>query len=355
MKLKILENFDKDFESYVQNHPLGNVHQSQMWGKLQTKLASRGKFYAVKIMENNKIVLTALVIRQRLFYNYSFFYCMRGPLWDESRPDVFSYFLGMIKKTAEKEKAVFLRIDPYFLLPDSEKRYFFSTIETDFFFKLGFKHAHAQYQPPCCHILDISLPEDEILKSMKEKGRYNIRLAARKGVKIHIDQSQESLDKFYELEKQTGQRDNFIIHERSYYEYLVLTLAETNHAFVFSASYQNKIIASAILVCYANVGIYYYGASSNEHRNLMAPYLIQWEMIKKSKQMGCKIYDFLCCSLDPADKSDPLYGVTQFKRKFGGFMAHFGAYEYIYMPLLFKLLLILKKLRKIIRKIGWNV
>ena len=76
-------------------------------------------------------------------------------------------------------------------------------------------------------------------------------------------------------------------------------------------------MAGGIFVYLDEWGIYYYGASDHHYRNVMAPYLVQWEAIREAKKRGCKHYDFL--GISPEDKSHHAWaGVTQFKKKFGG-------------------------------------
>jgi len=91
----------------------------------------------------------------------------------------------------------------------------------------------------------------------------------------------------------------------------------SENAQLLTAEYQGSIIAGGIFVYLDECGIYYYGASDNEYRNLMAPYLIQWEAIKEAKKRGCKTYDFLGVAPENA-KNHPWAGVTEFKKKFGG-------------------------------------
>ena len=94
------------------------------------------------------------------------------------------------------------------------------------------------------------------------------------------------------------------------------------NAQLFLADYNGEVIAGGLFVYLDEWGIYYYGASVNSYRNVMAPYLIQWEAIKEAKRRGCKHYDFLGIAPENA-KNHPWKGVTEFKQKFGGRTVHY--------------------------------
>ena len=145
---------------------------------------------------------------------------------------------------------------------------------------------------------------------MKPKGRYNIKLAEKKGVVV---KESEDVSSFYELLLDTSSRDGFFINTKNYYESMLNTLSQAK---LLCAYYDEKLIGAGIFTFTKNQGLYYYGASSNEYRNLMATYLLQWRAIQMAKEKNCRFYDFLGISA-PDAKNDRLEGVTEFKLKFG--------------------------------------
>jgi len=169
--------------------------------------------------------------------------------------------------------------------------------------------------------------------SFHQKVRYNIRLAARKGVEIKIG-SKEDIPEFHKIMVETGIRDRFVVRSPSYFEQMLDCLGPENIR-LYLAYYQGKMIAGTIAVVYGNKCWYLYGASSNEYRNVMPNYLLQWEMIKWALESGCDIYDFRGVSGD-IDENNPLYGLYRFKKGFGGKFTEFiGELDYVFNPFIY--------------------
>jgi len=201
------------------------------------------------------------------------------------------------------------------------------------------RKAHAHYQPDTTLIIDLTKSEDEILAQMKQKGRYNIRLAEKKGVTIV---ESDDASEFYKILKQTTERDKFHGHNKEFYQKMIDMV---DGAKLYYAQYEGKIIAGLIATFYKDTATYYYGASSNEHRNVMAPYLLQWHVIRKAKDRGCKYYDFLGIAPEGA-KGHAWEGVTAFKRKFGGEVVRYAeAKELVFKPFWYWLLRAVKWVR----------
>jgi len=225
----------------------------------------------------------------------------------------FEEFLIKIKEIAKQENAIFFKLEP---------------LE-----KLSLKRSR-NIQPVKTLILDISKSEQELLNRMHYKTRYNIGLAEKKGIKIRKDKN--LFEDFWKLMQETTERDKFRPHPKEYYRKMLRIPGVE----LFAAEYKNKIIAVNIVVFFEKTAIYLHGASDYEHRNLMAPHLLQWEQIKIAKKCGCAEYDFW--GID--EKKWP--GVTRFKRGFGGKeIVYPGAYDLVFRPIWY---LIYKIARKIL-------
>lgn len=85
---------------------------------------------------------------------------------------------------------------------------------------------------------------------------------------------------------------------------------------------------------YGNKVWYLYGASSNEHRNLMPNYLLQWEGIKYAIGQGKDVYDFRGVS-GVLDESHPQYGLYRFKKGFNADFVEFMDMHKIYNPIIY--------------------
>lgn len=328
--MKIAYFTDKDkkrFNEFVEKNALGSIQQSFDWGKIAAGTAS----WAIAVLDE-EIRATALIIKKPLPFSKCWLLTPRGPI-SNFKDETWQTLFEEIKKIAKEENAVFLRIEPP--LPKLPK------LE-------NFQKAHASYQPESTIKLDLSLSEEDLLKQMKPKGRYNIHLAEKKGVKVTKENSAEAIDFFYNLLQQTTQRDKFHAHPKVYYRDFLKILGQQNAAKLYLAKYKNEPIAGILVIFFGEEATYYYGASSNQHRNLMAPYLLQWEAIRDAKQQGCKWYDLFGIAPEN-DSSHPWAGVTEFKKKFGGQIFHYKKpLEYIFQPFWYSVIKVAKKLRKIL-------
>lgn len=203
----------------------------------------------------------------------------------------------------EEEKCLFLQIETldYSLVADTS---FHDTELQQGYYK--------KFIPPYTAVIDLEKTLDDILAAMKPKGRYNIRLAEKKWVTIErVETNPKNIHIFHDLIIETTNRNNFSANNCQYYEMFFKRLSEGE---LFFAYYQEKVIAAGIFIPSGNTFLYYYGASSNEYRNIMAPYLLQWEAIKYAQEQGFQLYDFLGIA-GPDEKNSPLAGVTDFKKK----------------------------------------
>lgn len=210
-----------------------------------------------------------------------------------------------------------------------------------------FRHAAADIQPPDTVLLDLSSDEATILEGMKPKWRYNIRLAEKKGVTVSEARAsgdwQPALSKFYELYRETSERDHIALHPESYYRALFELAAQEGQGRglrfpdlrVWTASHEGEALAAIITIFWGSQAVYLYGASSNEKRNLMPAYALQWAAIKAAREAGCSEYDFY--GIPPTDDpGHPMAGLYRFKTGFGGKIVHrAGSWDYPLRPALY--------------------
>lgn len=182
----------------------------------------------------------------------------------------------------------------------------------------GARRAPVAVQPPDTVVIDLRTDADELLAAMHRKNRYNIRLAERKGVEVERADA-SSVDVWYELYRQTAKRDRIAIHSRAYYARL-FELPATDDApslRLYLARHGPDVLAGIIVVRYRGAATYLYGASSNEKRNLMPNYALQWRAMLDARADGCRWYDLF--GVPPTDDpSHPMHGLYRFKRGFGG-------------------------------------
>jgi lipid II:glycine glycyltransferase (peptidoglycan interpeptide bridge formation enzyme) len=289
--------------------------QSFSWGEIT--LAEGEEILRVAAREKEEWRAAATLIKKKLPANNFYWYAPRGPL---GTPAGINFLISEIKKLSPR--AVFFRLEPGTL----DKAAPFSLIRI------------ADLQPRKTLVLDLGRSEEELLRQMQQKTRYNIRLAEKKGVKIRAG-GEEDFPEFWRLLNKTSRRDVFRLHAEKHYRNLIS--ADKNFIKLFFACYEGKNIAAGIFCFFGDKVTYLHGASDNEFRNIMAPHLLQWELIKEARRDGYKYYDFY--GID--GKKWP--GVTRFKLGFGGQAIEYpGTFDFVFRPFLYRLYALARKLRR---------
>ncbi|MFW5694890.1 MAG: lipid II:glycine glycyltransferase FemX [Alkalispirochaeta sp.] len=191
----------------------------------------------------------------------------------------------------------------------------------------GLRRAPVRVQPPDTVVVDLSLDEEQIMAAMKGKTRYNVRLAARKGVtvaRVRDAAVTTEVGRWYALYQETARRDRIAIHPMRYYQDVVEVAASMRAAgeeapliTLYMATHEEDLLAGIVVASYRGMSTYLYGAGANVKRNLMASYLIQWEAMRDAKGAGDRSYDMF--GIPPSDDpSHPMHGLYRFKTGFGG-------------------------------------
>ncbi len=279
-----------------------------------------------------------MVVRQKLPFGLCWLSIARGPVGV-----VWQALWAEILQLAKREKAVFVRVE----LPHN------SPLEHDpgFSAKAGWRPAHAHHYPDWTLELDLKLSLEEILAQMKQKGRYNIKVAEKSEVTIRAARRAEDVAEFYKILQSTGGRDGFGIHAEAYYQALVKAGHEGKWGTLYVAEKKGEggtvMVAGIFVTFYGDTATYYYGASAHQFRAMMSPYLLQWTAIQEAKRRGCEWYDFLGVAPPEESPDHPWKGITEFKEKFGGVRIKYpGAKEFVVRPLWYAVMRWVKKLRR---------
>ena len=313
-----------EWDQFIQNYPDTHILQTSAWGKLKSGFGWEPSY----LLQGS---LGATVLFRRLPLGLSAAYIPRGPVgqgdWGAFWPEVDHF--------CRKQGAAFLRVEPQVWEPANP-----DFIENNL---PGFRQTDQTVQPPRTILIDLSPDEEEILMGMKSKTRYNIRLAERKDV---IVKPSSDIDTFHSMMQTTGDRDEFGIHTRDYYRTAYECFSPQDACILLIAFYKEQPLAGLMAFSSGDTAWYFYGASTNQERNRMPTYLLQWEAIRWAKNKGCKIYDLWGIPDHPEtvledsflDRSDGLWGVYRFKRGFGGEIQRtIGAYDRVYRPLIYRL------------------
>ena len=281
-----------------------------------TPLESLHRFY--KFISETKLLcglLPKISASQNFLTGFNYLYCPRPKL-------VTNNWLLEAKAIARRENSIFLKIDP----------------AENFSLSLVACRLSQSIQPRKTIILDLRRSEDKILSQMREKTRYNIRLSERRGVVVGEESGPFSFDSFWELLKETADRDGFYTHEKTYYKKLLLARSESFSNKLFFAKRGGETLAAAMINFYGDTATYLHGASSRKNKELMAPHLLHLRIIQEAKKRGLGQYDF--GGID--EKKWP--GVTRFKIGFGGSVVEYPpSVDIIYKPILYKIYRLARK------------
>ncbi len=305
-------------------------------------LHSEGQEIKILAVANDQQLLSFIVLVKK-FLNKKFFYwyAPRGPLLNndlslEQATEATKFLLTGIRRL--DKRALFIKLEPANKTIDFWQNIF----STSYFFGVYRVRRVADVQPCQTLILDLKKSEAELLAQMHPKTRYNIRLAEKKGIKI-VKGSAADFSEFWRLMMLTGGRDGFRLHPAKHYENL---LSNNDFINLFFAEYKGEKVATALMSIFWQQATYLHGGSNYEKRQLMAPYLLQWEMIKQAKINGAFIYDFY------GIHEEKWPGVTRFKQGFQGEKRNYpGAFDVIFRPAMYRLYQLVKFVRQLVKNI----
>jgi lipid II:glycine glycyltransferase (peptidoglycan interpeptide bridge formation enzyme) len=316
MKLVNNDNIE-EYKEFLQKHKKGHFLQSPEWAKLKSEWIN--EVVLVEDKDGKIKGSMSLLIRKIPHMKSTIMYSPRGPVCDVHDKETFNELVNEAKELAKKYKSFIIRIDPD--IPNTDEEFKKIAKEIGFKIKENVKDFNEVIQPRYVFRLDVKdKSEEELMQSFHEKTRYNIRLATKKGVTVR-EGKKEDLKEFHRIMIETGDRDNFLIRPLEYFEKMYEALTPA-HMRILIAEYEGKAIAAVIPILYGNKVWYLYGASSNEYRNVMPNYLLQWEMIKWALQNKCDVYDFRGVS-GHVDENHPQYGIYKFKKGFNGDFVEF--------------------------------
>lgn len=281
----------------------GGFLQSEYWENFQKRL-NRKTFRVYEPGEFN-----ALVLDYELPMIGSYFFIPRGMVFLKEKviAKKEKEKIDKLIKIAEEDNIGWVRVEP-------QREEDLEVIKKVLGSKYKIAKSKKNHEPTQTLMIDLRKTEEDILKEMKSKTRYNIRISGKRGVKIFSSRDPEYFQEFYKLSQETAERDKIAIHPREYYEKMLENISKEALDF-FYAEYKNKIIGAIMVTFYGGVATYLHGASSSKFRNVMANYGLQWEAIKEAKKRGCEKYDFGGVRINDNEKNS-WAGITKFKTGF---------------------------------------
>ena len=287
------------------------------------------------------LVLKRTVLRNSFAARLSILYAPKGPLLDWSNESLRKRVFDDLQSFAKRQGAIFLKIDPDIVLGRGVESGNSDQIISSEMKRRGWVESKEQIQFKNTVIIDLSESEESMLVRMKQKTRYNIRLAEKKNVSVRIGNVGD-LENLYRMYAETSVRDGFVIRDENYYMivwkmFMNSAVSSQPSAVPLIAEVNGEPVAAIFLFMFAGWAYYVYGMSRAVHREKMPTYLLQWEAMKVAKANGCVAYD-LWGAPDVFDESDSMWGVYRFKEGLGGeVLRMLGAYDFAPNKILYKL------------------
>jgi peptidoglycan pentaglycine glycine transferase (the first glycine) len=368
-----MQNIDSPdhWNSIIASVPRAHLLQTSQWAALKEQVGWQ-PFYRIWGDQTQPDAATLILLRTISIAGFGprlrVIYLPKGPLlrdWGDGQLRL--EVLNDITSFARQKGAIFLKIDPDVPIgrgipdtPEGSDDPLGAMVLEDLTNR-GFHYSAEQVQFRNTVLLDLNLSEDELLARMKQKTRYNVRLATRRGVTVRQGTKAE-LDMLYRMYAETSLRDGFAIRERKYYLNLWQTFMTANEQTTSSdqpgcqpliAEVDGAPVAAVVIFHFAERAYYLHGMSKSIHREKMPTYLLQWEAIKLAQSMGCTVYDFWGAP-EVFDPNDSMWGVFRFKEGLGGqVLRTMGAYDLPIRPLYYRLYAqVLPRLLDIMRRRG---
>ncbi len=257
---------EADWDLFQASLPDASFMQTSWWAAFMEGLG--WGHFGVIVRDGATILGGARVLRYEHTPGQCYYYIPDGPALPEDLEDatqVYQFIMAYLEKMRQndKDKVSHLRFEPRWKnLPD---------------FITGFQAAKDWMEPRNTLYIDLTQSEAAILAQMKPKGRYNVVLARRYGVRIVEDASPQGLADFLALYHETVTRQDIHRRTNAYFDSLMATLTAFGHGSIFFAEYAGARIAAVLAVQYGRRVTYFYGGSTEQHRQVMAPYLLHFE------------------------------------------------------------------------------
>lgn len=322
-----------EWDAFVVNHPGAHVLQLSAWGDLKSVFGWRVERVGLK-NQSGELIAGAQILLKRLPARLGTMgYIPMGPLVTRES-DYPALWTAIRKQLTQHYRTAFLKIEPGIYtenVPDWSQWGFVPSLQT--------------VQPPNTILIDIRGTEDDVLKRMNQGTRRKIRQSVGDKNEVrYTEASRADVVKFNALMQTTGSRNEFGVHEPAYYE-RTYELFVPQYAALILAEHEGDTLAGVFVFASGKSAWYLYGASSNEKRNLMASYGVQWKAIEWARARGCETYDLwgipdedeVALEAHFQERSDGLWGVYGFKRGWGGEVARsVGTWDAVYNPLVYQ-------------------
>ncbi len=374
MTIRNIQDQEKEAYNTVVTHPLQSFEWGEFRKKTGIKVLRRGIYEGEKLVDGFQVT-----IHKVPHTSFTIGYVPKGTMPTPMQ-------IEELKKIGKEEKCIFIQLEPNIIanhelghstlreepsgsdskrIMNQEKKDYknnsFETIIHNSKFIIH-RSAHPLFTKEN-FVLDLSPSEEDLLKKMHPKTRYNIRVAQKRGVVVEENDSENTFEKYLQLTKETTNRQGFYAHTKDYHRKMweSLKLARGTwrvedknklSAHLFTATFEKQTLVTWILFVFQDTLYYPYGASSNTNREVMASNLMMFEAIRYGKRIGMKKMDMWGALGENPDKNDPWYGFHRFKEGYGPrHVTYIGSFDLVINPILYQFYKVADKIRwKLLKK-----
>jgi lipid II:glycine glycyltransferase (peptidoglycan interpeptide bridge formation enzyme) len=308
---QIKQILDKlDWEAFISTQEFTLKSQAWNYGEFYASMGE--KFWVLGVYDANTLVAGALVVSTHAKRG-NFLFIPYGPIVSKecNYEEMLQKLTAYLTDLSKKEGYSFFRISPFEdKTPEMQAVYK----------KLVYRESPIHMLAETTVLLDLSQSSEDILSNMNKNHRNLIRRCEKEGVRVEISTKSSDVDDFNNLLDVTAKRHKFVRYSRDFVQKEFDAFNANNNAFILKAFLPDgSLDSSAIIFCFGSMAAYYHGASLMQDKKIPSSYLLQWTAIQEAKKRGLRYYNFWGIAPEGAKKNHPFYGITHFKKGFGGF------------------------------------
>ncbi len=320
---RVTDENKKIYTNFLENHVNCHFMQSLSWAEFK----KNQKSYAIMSVDDNGSVRGVMLLLEQSVRrtNKKILYCPRGPICDRNDTVALSELLAEAKKIAGENGAYKLTLDPDITENDTAWIKYFKENDA----RIGDNaRDNAILQPFAVYRINVDKTDDELLASYHSKARYSVRTSVKSGAVCRLG-TREDIPTFRALLAETAKRDGFTARGEDYFFDMYDSLGK-EAVKLFMIEYDGKAIAASVLIRCGGKTWHMYAGSSDDYKETLPNFLMQWEMMRWSRDNGAPLYDMRGIAGE-GDKLRPIEGLVRFKKRFGGELASFvGRIDIIY-------------------------
>ncbi len=387
-------------EQFMIGSPKEHFMQTAIWGEIKSTDGWQHEF--VGFYRDDQLCASALLFKKAVpgIRKY-LYYCPRGPIADYHDRELLKEMTFVLRAYLKAHRALNLTIDPDVAIEAWDK-YDKPTMDrsdlAEFLSSLGWKHTgyvknFENKQPRYTFRLSLADGIDTVYDNCDRMARKNLKFADEAAIRVYPS---DEMDRYFEIMRDTAERDHFYEGSPAYYRRLYPMLKEKGMAQLWFARYEPKEnlrlidraladidaelqdidkkmavkttprletkkqqalekrgriekqralaldylekhpdgldLSTLITVSTPNRTWTVWGGSRSELRQFAANYKITWHAIEEACAQGKEFLDFFGSTGDP-NPDNPITGIYAFKKKFSGLHTEFvGQFDLITSP-----------------------